>query len=446
MHITCAEICNFLKLPFNGNDVAFNAVSTDTRTIQPGALFVAIQGKNFDGHDFLDVAIQQGAAGVVVSKPYTANVPVLQVSDTLWAYGQIAAMHRAKFNIPMVGITGSCGKTSVKGMITAILQQVGTVLSPPGSFNNEIGLPKTLLELNAEHKYAVLEMGARKPGDIKYLMDLVNPNITVVNNVAPAHTETFGSIDAIAQTKGEIYRCLGPNGTAIINVDDQYAPYWLSSLTTQKIITFGLEHTADVTCAYIVEEHHRIKMELVTDQGTTQVLLPVLGIHNVMNALAAAAIARALDVSMDDIKAGLENFKTVTRRMELRKGKHGAKVIDDSYNANPNAMRFAVDVLAKQPGRKIMVIGDMLELGAESAERHKVLGQQIKAAGIDLLLAFGDFTRLAVEQFGSNAKFFTDKNELITYLAAMLDPSTVVLVKGSHGMRLNEVVSAITQE
>lgn len=446
MHITCAEICNFLKLPFNGNDVVFNAVSTDTRTIQPGSLFVAIQGKNFDGHDFLDVAIQQGAAGVVVSKPYTANVPVLHVSDTLWAYGQIAAMHRTKFNIPMVGVTGSCGKTSVKGMITSILQQVGTVLSPPGSFNNEIGLPKTLLELNAEHKYAVLEMGARKPGDIKYLMDLVHPNITVVNNVAPAHTETFGSLDTIAQTKGEIYRCLEPNGTAIINVDDQYAPYWLSSLTTQKIITFGLEHTADVTCAYIVEEHHRIKMELVTDQGTTQVLLPVLGVHNVMNALAAAAVARALDVSMDDIKSGLENFKTVTRRMELRKGKHGAKVIDDSYNANPNAMRFAVDVLAKQPGRKIMVIGDMLELGAESAERHKVLGQQIKAAGIDLLLAFGDFARLAAEQFGSNAKFFTDKNELITYLAAMLDPSTVVLVKGSHGMRLNEVVSAITQE
>jgi UDP-N-acetylmuramoyl-tripeptide--D-alanyl-D-alanine ligase len=446
MNLKCTEICNYLNVPYSGPEAIFNAVSTDTRSLQPGALFVAIQGKNFDGHNFLDEAIKHGAIGVVVSKPYSADVPVIQVEDTLNAYGQIAAMHRSKFDLPMVGVTGSCGKTSVKSMIASILQQVGKVLSPPGSFNNEIGLPKTLLELNAEHEFGVLEMGARKPGDIKYLMGLVNPNVVLVNNVAPAHTETFGDLDTIAATKGEIYKYLQADGVAVINVDDQYAPYWLSSLTTQKVITFGLEHTADVTCAYIVEEHHRIKMELVADQGSVQILLPLIGLHNVMNALAASAAALALGISLDDIKAGLEAFKTVTRRMEIKPGQQGATVIDDSYNANPNAMRFAVDVLSKQQGRKIMVIGDMLELGVQSEERHKVLGQQIKAAGIDSLLAYGNFTKLAVEEFGTQAQYFADKSELIARLTTMLDSNTVVLVKGSHGMRMNEVVNAIIQD
>lgn len=444
MNIPCSQICNYLNLPLQGSDVAFNAVSTDTRSIQPGALFIAIKGANFDGHDYIAEALAKGAAGLVVSKPYTANVPVLVVADTLWAYGQIAAMHRAKFKIPVVAVTGSCGKTSVQSMVASILRGVGNTLSPSGSFNNEIGLPRTLLQLTDEHKFAVLEMGARKPGDIKYLMEIVNPQVTLVNNVAPAHTETFGDLDTIARTKGEIYSYLQSTGTAIINVDDAYAPFWLSSLTSQRVITFGLEHAADITCAYIVEEHHRIKMELVTDIGSIQVMLPLLGMHNVMNALAAAAAARALDIALEDIRIGLESFKTVTRRMEVKAGLNGAKVIDDSYNANPFAMSFAVDVLSKQAGKKIMVIGDMLELGPQSEESHKVLGQQAKAAGIDTLLAYGTFTQLAVQAFGQNATFYAaDKSKLIHDLTAMLNSGTVVLVKGSHGMKMNEVVNAI---
>ncbi|HSX19552.1 MAG TPA: UDP-N-acetylmuramoyl-tripeptide--D-alanyl-D-alanine ligase [Gammaproteobacteria bacterium] len=445
MQMQCSDICNYLNVPLQGTDAVFTSISTDSRDLQPGALFIAIKGANFDGHEYVSEALQRGATGVLVSKAcdVASNVAVIQVADTLRAYGQIAAMHRAKFNIPMVAVTGSCGKTSVQSMIAAILRQVGNVLSPAGSFNNEIGLPRTLLQLTPQHQYAVLEMGARKPGDIKYLMEIVNPQVTLVNNVAPAHTETFGDVDTIAATKGEIYTCLQLNGTAIINVDDAYAPYWLSSLKNQQVITFGLEHSADITCAYIVEEHHRIKMELVTDIGTIQILLPLIGLHNVMNALAAAAAARALDVSLEDIKGGLESFVTVTRRMEIKAGKNGAKVIDDSYNANPVAMACAVDVLSKQAGTKIMVIGDMLELGPLSAERHKTLGQQAKAAGINKLLAFGKYAQHAAEEFGNDAAFYADKDRLIEDLTAMLNPGIVVLVKGSHGMRMNEVVNAI---
>lgn len=443
MNISCKQLCNFLKIVYEGPEVTFTSVSTDSRTVQPGALFIAIKGANFDGHEYIADVIAKGAAGVVVSKPITADVPVLEVADTLWAYGQIAAMYRSAFNIPMVAITGSCGKTTVQSMTASILRQVGNTLSPSGSYNNEVGLPRTLLELTSEHEFAVLEMGARKPGDIKYLMEIVNPQVTLVNNVAPAHTETFGDLDTIARTKGEIYTSLQANGTAVINADDAYAPFWLSTLKGQRVITFGLDRAADITCSYIVEEHHRIKMELVTDIGSIEVILPLLGMHNVRNALAATSMARALDISLAHIKVGLEEFKTVTRRMEVKTGKNGAKVIDDSYNANPVAMSYAVDVLSKQAGHKIMVIADMLELGPLSEERHKVLGQQAKAAGIDKLLAFGNFAQLAANEFGTNATFYADKNELILDLTAMLNADTVVLVKGSHGMKMNEVVNAI---
>jgi len=380
---------------------------------------------------------------LLVSKAVDANIPTIVVKDTLWAYGQIAALYRAKFKIPMVAVTGSCGKTSVSSMIATILKQVAPTLCPAGSYNNEVGLPKTLLELNASHKYAVLEMGAKNIGNIKYLMELVNPSVSLITNVAPVHIESFGDVDGIAKVKGEIYEYLQPHGTAIINVDDNYAPFWLSKLKTQNIITFGLEHAADITCAYIVEEHHRIKLELVTDVGNTEVMLPLIGLHNVMNALAATAAARALDIPLDVIKSGLESFKTVAMRMEIKTGKNGSKIIDDSYNANPVAMQRAIDVLVKQTGRKIMVIGDMLELGPQEKQEHKLLGQRIKTSGIDVLLAFGDLSRLAIDEFGDNSKFYTQKDMLIADLTAMLDSNTVVLVKGSRGMRLNEVVDAV---
>lgn len=437
------DVCKYLDITYSGPEVIFDSIATDSRLLQPGALFIAVIGQNFDGHDFVNDAIEKGAVAIIASKEVVSSVPVIIVTDTLKAYGKIAAMHKQKFSVPTVAVTGSCGKTTVQSMIANILRQVGPTLSPNGSFNNEIGVPRTLLELNSAHKFAVIEMGARKPGDIKYLMSLVNPNVVLVNNVAPAHTETFGSLDTIAATKGEIYSNLQPNGTAVINADDVYAPFWLSNLKGQKVITFGLEHSADISCSYIVEEHHQIKMELATDLGNIDIHLPLLGMHNVMNSLAATAIARALDVPLVAIKAGLESFKTVTRRMEVKLTKNGAKIIDDSYNANPKAMHFAIDVLSKQVGTKVMVIGDMLELGDLSHEKHEELGKIAKSAGIDRLLAFGRFALFAAEEFGENAKHYGSKDELIVDLRAMLNSSTVVLVKGSHGMRMNEIVNAL---
>jgi len=448
MGMSALNICNYLDVDFSGTDLIFSSVSTDTRTLQPGSLFIAIEGHKFNGHDYIHDAIAHGAKGVVVKRGTVVpnSVVKIEVPDTLWAYGQIAAMHRSKFKIPMVAVTGSCGKTTVTSMIAHILRQHAKVLAPLGSFNNEVGLPKTLLELSAEHQYAVLEMGAKRKGDIKYLMELVNPSVSLINNVAPVHMESFGDLDGIAVAKGEIYEFLQPHGTAVVNVDDVYAPYWLSKLKTQNIVTFGLEYAADITCAYIIEEHHRFKIELVTDLGMTEVVLSLLGKHNVMNALAATAAARALGIALEDIKQGLETYQPVTKRMQLKQGQKGARIIDDSYNANPVAMQYAMDVLAKQAGKKIMVIGDMLELGVLAEEKHKLLGQQAKAAGVDVLLGFGNLTQLSIEEFGTNAKFFSDKAELIAELSTMLDADTIVLVKGSRGMRLEEVVNAILIE
>ncbi len=443
MQMMLHEICECLGLNKNLDNLPIANVVTDSREVKSGDLFIAIKGPNFDGHDFVQNAVDSGAVAVVASKNIEANVPMLLVEDTTVAYGQIANMHRTKFAIPVVAITGSCGKTTVQSMTANILRQVESTLSPAGSFNNEIGLPKTLLELNAEHKFAVLEMGAKREGDIKYLMDIVKPNITMVNNVSPAHTAMFGDVDTIARTKGEIYTELPVDGIAVINVDDVYAPFWLNNLKGQRVISYGLEHKADITCSYIVEEHHRIKIELATDIGNIEVILPLLGMHNVMNALAATAMARALDIPLTAIKQGLESFKTVTRRMEIKQAKNGAKIIDDSYNANPKAMHYAVEVLSKQQGNKIMVIGDMLELGNISIDEHKLLGQKAKRAGINRILAFGEYAMYVANEFGEDAKHYTSKDDLIAALKDILDTNTVVLVKGSNDMRMNEVVNAL---
>lgn len=449
LNLNSEQIANYLDVDYAGPLTQFESVTTDSREVQPASLFVALVGERHNGHDYCQQALSSGATGLLISQELDFEVPdnivLIKVDNTLWAYGQVAALYRARFKIPMVGITGSCGKSTVKQMLGSIVSQVAESLISPNSYNNEIGLPKTLLMLEPKHKYAVLEMGARKTGDIKYLMELVNPSVSMVNNAAPVHIETFGSIDNVAATKGEIYRYLQPNGTAVVNVDDQYAPFWLSSLNSQNVVTFGLECAADVTCAYYVEEHHQIRFELVTDIGTLDVNLPMIGKHNVMNALAATALARALDIGLDAIKAGLESVATVDRRLQLKDGVNGSRVIDDSYNANPTAMRSAIDVLARQAQRKILVLADMLELGDLAAEQHDEIGSYARARGVDLVMACGDLARHTVNAFGEQARFFNDKKSLIAELKGLLDANTVVLVKASNGMQMDEVVQAIAK-
>ncbi len=442
--LTLAEIAQALVLPVPEQDVTINNVSTDSRTLQRGDLFVALRGENFDGHNYTEQAVAAGAAAVIVDREVQADIPVLKVSDTLRAYAQIAAVYRSKFTIPMAAVTGSCGKTTVKNMLTSILSQAGNVLAPEGSFNNEVGVPYTILKLRPEHDFAVFEMGAKNTGDIEYLMQIVKPDVALINNAAPAHLETFGDVDGIAKVKGEIYEQL--NGTAALNVDDVYAPYWLTLIKDQPVITFGLESKADITCAFIIEEHHQVKFDLITDIGQATVTMQVLGMHNVMNALAATALARGLKVSLEHIKAGLEAFVPTTRRMQVKVGKHGAKIIDDSYNANPVAMSKAIEVLAKQQGRKIMVVADMLEMGQDSVNLHTELGKQIRAAQIDKLYAYGDLARHTASAYGDEDAFYTDKAQLSSALLNTMDKDTIVLVKGSNGMHLEEVVNVIVAE
>lgn len=443
-NLSLTEISATLNLPAPTVNITFNSVSTDSRTLQPGDLFVALHGENFDGHNFIEQALAAGAAAVVVDRNVEATVPVLQVADTLRAYAQIAALYRSKFAIPIAAVTGSCGKTTVKNILASILSQAGSVLAPEGSFNNEVGVPNTILKLRPEHDFAVLELGAKNKGDIEYLMQIVQPNVALINNAAPAHLETFGDLDGIAKVKGEIYEQL--QGTAVLNVDDVYAPYWLTLIKDQPVITFGLESKADITCAFIIEEHHQIKFELITDIGKATVTMQVLGMHNVMNALAATALARGLNISLAHIKAGLEAFVPTTRRMQVKLGKHGAKVIDDSYNANPIAMRKAIEVLAKQQGRKIMVVADMLEMGQDAVHMHTELGKQIREAQIDKLYAYGDLARHTASAYGDEAAFFTDKTTLTIDLLNIMDKDTVVLVKGSNGMHLEDVINVIVAE
>jgi len=432
-------------------------VSTDTRTLQAGDLFVAIKGENFDGHDFIAAAIHKGAAGIVVSENYVADIaaqeilqqekiPTLVVADTLVAYGKIAAAQRQLFSSTVAtAITGSCGKTSVKEMLTNILQQCGPVLASSASYNNEIGLPRTLLQLKPEHQAIVVEMGARNIGDIAYLMGIAQPQIALITKVVPCHLETFKDLDGIAQAKGEIYTNLAATGTAVINVDDVYAPYWLSLLQEQQIITFGLNSQADFTAINIVAEGEHTSFDLVHGKTAEKVAVKLfaLGMHQVQNALAAAACAYAQGVSMVAIAAGLATFTPVTGRGELKAGLCGAVVIDDAYNANPGSIKAGLAVLAARPGKKIFAMGDMLELGENSAMLHKTVGEYAQQIGIDYLLGFGDLCQQAVIGFGKQAKNYSDKQQLVADLLELMDAETTVLVKGSNGMRMSEVVQAI---
>jgi UDP-N-acetylmuramoyl-tripeptide--D-alanyl-D-alanine ligase len=425
-------------------------VSTDTRELQNGQAFLALKGENFDGHDFLQQAIDKGASVLIVNancqlldKLNLNSCHVILVNDTLLALGLLAKLHASKFKAKIAAITGSCGKTTVKQMLCSILEQSHKVLSTKGSFNNEIGVPKTLLQLDDSYDYVVLEMGARNLHDIEYLCDIAQPDVSIVNNVAPVHLETFGSTDQIALAKGKIYTNLKELGTAVINVDDNYAPFWMSTLDYQNIVTFGAERSADVTCAYIIYNKQSTVVEIVTDIGSVSVSIPIPGNHNISNALAASALARAFEISLHDIKHGLENFKPALRRLQYFKGLNDSTIIDDSYNANPVASMAAIDLLALHNGKKIMVFADMLELGTDSQHFHTLIGEYAKKNHIDYLFTYGKQSLATQQAFSGKGEHFANKQELATTLAQQLDAQTLVLIKGSNGMHLEDVTKLV---
>ena len=436
-----------------GTDVLFTAVSKDTRDITSGSLYIALKGERFDGHDFVEQAGVAGAAGALVSEQQSVPIPQICVPDTRLALGELAAHWRRQFEGRIVGITGSNGKTTVKEMTRCILEQavgVDRVLSTRGNLNNDIGMPMTLLNLRQQHAYAVIEMGANHPGEIDYLTHIARPHVGIITNAGPAHLEGFGSIDKVASSKAEIYSGIIAGGTAVINADDHYADYWKGVCSqlgeNRRVLTFSMrDDNADVYAAP-TQTSQGSEIHISTAHGHGCVQLAVPGEHNVMNALAATASALALDIAVDDIISGLNNFGGVSGRLAKVYTASGACIINDTYNANPLSLKAAMDVLVAGGTDTWLVLGDMAELGSEKEALHREAGQQARELGVRHLLATGDLARHAVAAFGQNAHFFEDRQQLIEKLEQGITEQSVVLVKGSRSMAMEQIVNALLDE
>jgi UDP-N-acetylmuramoyl-tripeptide--D-alanyl-D-alanine ligase len=426
-----------------GANCSFDSVSIDTRTLQSGDLYVALVGDNFDGHDFVTAAIAKGACAVLSSKKLDIAVSQLIVSDTRLGLAMLANVVRKQFNGILVSLTGSAGKTTVKEMLAAIFAVKGEVLATKGNLNNEIGVPLTLLQLAQSHDYAVIEMGAGKPGDIRYLSQITNPDIAILLNAKPVHLDGMGSVEGVAQTKGEIFESLSSKCHAIVNLDDDFADFWKQRIDTAQIVTFGLNTDADVGAENIELSADSVTFNLRANNQTQTVNLPVAGAHNMVNALAAAAAAIAAGLSISEIAQGLTSFSGVASRLNRSSGINGCMVIDDSYNANPEAMMAAIDVLAMQAGNHILVLGDMGELGEKADQFHFEIGQYAKQNKVSRLLAVGELSRHAIRGFGDNGEWFSSQQELITSLTNSVKQSDVVLVKGSRSAAMENVVIKI---
>lgn len=445
-----SEIATALNTQVIGSDVNVSSVGTDSRRIKAGQLFVAIKGERFDGNVYAPEAIQQGAAAVLVSNADIKVSPAVLVKDTRIALGELAHYWRKKFNLPLVAVTGSNGKTTVKEMLAAILNEAyGHVLATEGNLNNDIGMPLSLLNLRPEHTSAVIEMGMNHLGEIRYLTKIACPQVAVVNNAGTAHIGELGSREAIAEAKGEVFEGLSDDGIAVINDDDDFAEYWKSLNRNRKVVTFGFNDKADVTAQHSVEDGC-INIQLRTPEGSIQARLGILGEHNVRNALAASAVAVALDISNTDIVAGLRLFDGVQGRLNLLAGCQEGIVIDDTYNANEDSMKAAIDVLVDQKNNQknhlVFVMGDMAELGAESEAMHAGIGAYARQKGITCLFSFGELSQLASAEFGDKGKHFKTIESLIEEVKKSMSLSTCVLVKGSRFMRMERVVDAITKE
>lgn len=419
--------------------MSFAGVSTDTRDLVAGQLYVALKGLHFDGHDFVRDAVLKGAIGVVVSCEVEATVPQIVVADTQRALGQLAGAWRDGFAIPVIAVTGSNGKTTVKEMIAAILAQQGEVLATQGNFNNEIGVPHTLLNISGEHCAAVIEEGASHPDDIAYLTKFVKPTVAVVTNAAGAHLQGLGSLDVVARTKGEIFEHLAANGTAVINADDDYAGLWRSLAGMHSIISFGMKSNAGVQGKLGTDK----SLVISTPKGEVSVNLPLAGRHNAMNALAATAAAIAAGASLPDVKAGLESMQSVPGRLQWKQGIKGARILDDTYNANPASLEAALEVLAGCDTDRYLALGDMAELGVKSAEYHEQAGRQARAVGVHCLYAVGEQSRHAAKAFGNDAQHFAEQEQLISQLREDLHDNVTLLVKGSRSVHMERVVDAV---
>lgn len=420
----------------NGHDLTVEAVSTDSRSLQPGDLFVALRGERFDAHDFVG---QPGMTAALVEQLCESPISQILVEDTLAALGLLAQRWRARFAMPIVGLTGSNGKTTVKEMISAILALRGRVHATRGNLNNHIGVPLTLLKLRASHDFGVIEMGANHAGEIAYLAGLARPDIGLITNAGPAHLEGFGSIEGVVRAKGELFESLGETQTAVINADDAAFGRWCAMAAPARLCAFGFSDTAEIRGLHFDDG----VLSLTSPHGTIDISLPLSGRHNALNALAAIAVGTQLGIALKDAKAGLESMLPVGGRLCRLPGLFGSTLIDDSYNANPASMAAALDVLAGLPGERWFVMGDMGELGPDAATLHAQMGRKARDCGIERLYAVGPLCRAAADAFGEGVRYFEAVETLIDALKGELNADVTVLIKASRSAKLERVVQAL---
>jgi UDP-N-acetylmuramoyl-tripeptide--D-alanyl-D-alanine ligase len=441
----------------NAEGHVFAGVSTDSRSIAAGELFIALKGDRFDGHDYVRDVLARGAAAAVVEHAWAdqhgEGLPLVHVDDTRLALGSLGGHWRRQFTLPLIGITGSNGKTTVKEMCAAIMREherrdeldpAEVVLATVGNLNNDIGLPLMLLRLHAGHRAAVIEMGMNHPGEIAYLTRLARPTVALVTNAQRAHLAGLGSLTEVGRAKGEIFEGLSDDGIVVFNADDPQGGLWRQMTPGKTISTFGMEAAADVS-AKAKMRGFASEITLTAPQGTVEFELPAPGRHNVMNALAAAAACLAAGASLGTVAEALSRYAGIKGRLQRRVGLRQCVVIDDTYNANPDSMRAAIDVLAALPGRHIFVMGDMGEAGEAAGQFHDEIGGYAKSRGVDLLFALGELSAAAAHNFGGGAAHFRKPEELVAALKAELGPDVTVLIKGSRFMRMERVVEAITE-
>ena len=465
MRTTLVHFAQWCGGTLKGADDVYTSVSSDTRTLGKGALFVALRGPNFNGNEFVGAALAAGAAGALVDSEQPVALPQIIVADTQVALERAGNGWREQFNIPLIGVAGSNGKTTAKEMTAAILGQMGTCLATRGNLNNHIGVPLTLLRLGAADRFAVVEMGANRGGEVAHLVRIARPTVGMITNAGAEHLEGFGSIEGVARAEGEMVEGLGSGATAVINADDEFADLW-KKLTPARVVTFGVREKADFKAnavrTTIGAEGFLTQFTLVCPLGSVAVTLHMGGRHNVSNALAAAAAAAAAGAGLKEIVAGLGAMRAVAGRLQFKKALSGAWVIDDSYNANPSSMHAGIEVLAELDGAKWLVIGDMAELGEFAPAAHTEIGEFARAHGVQRLFAIGGLAKLAVDRFGAGGEWFADAPALaaaLTQALAATGPagaaaatvsgsasgasSVRILIKGSRVNRLERVVDTL---
>jgi UDP-N-acetylmuramoyl-tripeptide--D-alanyl-D-alanine ligase len=433
-----------LAAQLHGADCEFAGVCTDSRTLRPGDLFVALRGEHFDGHDYVTKAQGDGAAAALVSVAAADILPQLVVADTQRALGLLGAYNRQLYSGPLVAITGSSGKTTVKNMVHAVLSRRGDTLATEGNFNNEIGVPLTLLRLRPGIAFAVVEMGAARAGDIAWLCELARPTVALLLNAMPAHLQGFGSVDGVAAAKGEIFDRLGATDVAIVNADQPFAKQWRKRAAAATVLDFGVRQPAAISARGIQSRGvEGVSFTVSTPAGDMAMRLTLPGLHNVANALAAVAVGLACDVSLTDIRDGLESLQPVDGRLRTLRSPQGTTVVDDCYNANPGSVRAAIDMLAACPGRRTLLLGAMLELGEHSETLHREVGEYALAAGIDQLWGVGPELEVCVQAFGNNGRHFADRAAARRALQGQFDAHDTVLVKGSRSAGMEQVLHAL---